>query len=315
MTYILEESDPKLPMSSADQTQLVYPEFVLAKIGEISQKASIPVDTLKLDYEVIFKDPFIQKDPQFQTDEERHRYATATLWTRFVGRAPLLDVNVVPVGVAPKRLSKKGTAYASLFVLVKGKDGALKLARIAFQGDTIAELAGVTFFSAYTPKLGKFKQSEDFICDTRTKWENPKSLGAKPGDMLSRIQNIRRVTIEKAASFPSLTDQAGYANTLDWRVIRGMVWRKNDGIRKDGTTWANYTIGDDTTGRDDKVTKEGKVIPAGFTVWCDKLVWGFNNEDECDFYGTVAINPKDGTVSMNAYQVLPVIVRPQVSGA
>jgi hypothetical protein len=304
-------------MSSSEQTQLVYPPLVLDRIGEISQKTSIPVDTLKVDYEAIFLDPFIQKDPQFQNDDERHKFAVATLWTRFVGRAPLFDVSVIPVGVTPKRLSKAGKLYASLFVLVKDKSGVLQLKRVSFNGDNTSQLSEITNFNGYVAKLGKFKGTEDYIADSRTKWENPHPLPAerKPADLLKNLQAIKRIPLDKVSSYPSARDAQGYANTLDWRVVRAMVWRKQSGVAKNGTEWAQYVIGDDTTGREDKVGKDGKVIPAGLTVWCDKSVNTYNVEDECDFYGTIDISKKDSSISMNAYLVLPVHARPAEAGA
>jgi hypothetical protein len=286
-------------VEAAEQT---IQQFVENKIEEIHAISNVSVDDLRLEYKTIFDDPFIQHDDQFKTDEERHRYAIATLWARYVGRPPLFTTKLIPIGLSPKQTSKKGSEFANLFAITP--DG--KLHRVLFQGELAQQLSQVNLFCGYEVKLGRFKGSEDFICDVRSKWENPLTLEKSPEEIMALVVP-KKLQISRLADFPSKMRADGYVDNLDWRGTRGLIWRKNDGVRKDGSKWQNYVIGDQDT-KEPRITKDGTVLPVGFTVWVDELFFGFSVEDECDFFGPVKID-KSGVASMTAFTVLPVHTR------
>lgn len=62
---------------------MIFPEFVVKQIDQISKKTNVDVDSIMQDYEKIFKDVFIQNDKMFKSDKERHFFATKILWIRY----------------------------------------------------------------------------------------------------------------------------------------------------------------------------------------------------------------------------------------
>ena len=62
---------------------MIFPEFVLKQIDQISKRTNIDIDSIRQDYEKIFKDVFIQNDKMFKSDKERHCFTTKILWIRY----------------------------------------------------------------------------------------------------------------------------------------------------------------------------------------------------------------------------------------
>jgi hypothetical protein len=280
-----------------------FPDFVLERVKTISQRTEISEEEILRDYEELFSDPFIQQDPQFQTEEERHRYAVAVLWTRYISRPPVREYEIIPIGFSPLRTTKTGGEMASLFALVKTPNG-VKLKRIVLRGEMTEKRKEITLFCKYVPKLGEFS-SGDLIADNRSKFENPVKIALEPHQMLERL-GIKRINIKQAEKFPSQVGSDGYINTTDWRIIRGIIVRANRGTRDDGTEWGVYTIADETVNDEPVVTPDGRILRPGFTCWVAPEFMIYEEESECDFVGTVQIDRKTGEPFMNAYLILPI---------
>jgi len=58
------------------------PDFVEKYINKLSTETKVSADILRLEYVEIFSDPFIQNDPQFVTDTQRHSFTIKVLITR-----------------------------------------------------------------------------------------------------------------------------------------------------------------------------------------------------------------------------------------
>jgi len=120
-------------------SEIKLPEFVVERIVAISKRTEISVEDVTKEYIELFNDPFIQEDKQFQTDKERHIYANAVIWTRFVNRPPVKDFEVIPAGFSSKRITQaSGTPTSEVYAFVKSKRG-VKLRRIVLRGE-VAEL-------------------------------------------------------------------------------------------------------------------------------------------------------------------------------
>jgi len=282
-----------------------YPDFVLDRFKRISQRTEIPLDEIRRDYDEIFNDPFIQKDEQFKTDEERHRYAVAVLWTRYVARPPVQEFTIVPIGFSGVRIARtSGQPNSNLYVLVKGKPG---IKRVVCRGPLADIYKKVNLFHQYTVKLGEFRQGGDMIADTRTKFERPVRLKLSPEAMMERI-GVKRVSIADAKKFPSAQRSDGFIDRSDWRCVRGIIIREYQGSRDDGTEFGVYTIADESLNGEPTVSDDGTVLPPGFTVWVDPALMVYQVEDEIDCYGTISIT-REGEAQMNAFLILPVHAR------
>lgn len=277
------------------------PNFVIERITAIKKLTAISEEELKDAYVSIYKDPFIQTDPQFKTDEERHKYSSAVLWARYVARPPVKEYEVIPLGFSPQRMTKTGL-MSSLFALVN-EDGQVRLKRIVLRDKEVQALKIITPFCKYSVKLGRFS-SGDLIADPRTKWENPVSVNLDPIKFLEKI-GVKRVSIKDAKENVSKITSSGYVEETDWKIVRGIITRAFRGKREDGTEWACYTIIDaNDTGEefDEQYVK-------GFTVWIAPELMVMDEESEADFVGTIQLSKKGGEPFMNCYLSLPIIVK------
>jgi hypothetical protein len=280
------------------------PQFVIDRFNDIEKRLQIPRQDIEKEYNEIIADPFIAEDPQFKTDEERHRYAIAVLWTRYIGRPPVKEVEVIPLGYLPKRNTRSGIVMSSLFGIVK-MSNKMELKRIVFMGQMADIPPNITKYCKYKVKLGQFSGG-DLIADNRTKFENPTLIKGTPEQWYEKL-GVKSIPIAKAKEFPSMIDSSGYVNPLDWRMVRGIISRRNQGVRKDGTPWTNYIVMDESVEGEGTVTKDGQVLSPGMTLWVDPNTI-YKEEDECEFIGIIRLN-KDGSAFMDVIDIIPLHVR------
>lgn len=67
---------------------ITYPKDTIERLKIISKETGIPLIKIKAEYDEMFMDEFIQNDPQFRNDEERHYTATMFIWSRYKARKP-----------------------------------------------------------------------------------------------------------------------------------------------------------------------------------------------------------------------------------
>jgi hypothetical protein len=280
------------------------PESVMKRIDEISQRTGISQEEINREYEELFNDPFIQQDPQFSTDEERHRYAIAVLWTRYVSRPPVREFEIIPIGFSSVRITKSGVPMSNLFALVKSGNG-VKLRRIVLRGEQAEAYKNITLCSKYITKLGEIGTGGDLIADNRTRFENPVGIKLTLKEILDQL-NIPKITVKDAEKKPSRTDSTGYVDILDWRVVRGIIVRANRGKRDDGSEYGVLTIADESVSGEPRVTPDGRVLRPGLTVWIAPELMLYEVESEVDVAGTIQIGQKTGEPLMNAFVISPV---------
>jgi len=287
------------------------PPFVEEKIQQIHQRTEISIDEIKRDYEEIFQDPFIQEDPQFHDDNERHRYAVAVLWTRYVSRPPVREYDIIPAGITGERVTSTGKKTAEVYALVKSRTG-VKPRRIVLQEPVVdlrktINLPTPESSFKYTVKLGEFSQGGDMIADNRAKFDNPVLLKANAWQVLERWGAKKIDKLADAKKFPSKTGSDGYVDRLDWRIVRGIITRQYRGERDDGTEFGVITITDLSLNDEPTVTADGRVLQPGFSVWvAPEFVNIYQDESEIDAVGTIQIARNTGEPFMNAYLILPV---------
>ena len=287
------------------------PDFVLQKFNMIRNKTQLTLEEILEEYKTIFFDPFVQQDPQFKSDYDRHLYSVRVLIGRLLFRPPVKEYDVIPIGIRGKRVTKSGTVMSIIYALVKFPEGT-KLTRIIMRNSQADDYKNITLFSLYKVKLGML-QGGDLIADFRTKWENPQLVPLDPYKVLEKL-NVKRITIAEAPQNPSKVTSSGFVDELDWRVIRGIIIRKNQGVRPDGTEWGVYTIIDETVEAEEVITEDGRYIMPGFSVWVDPVLMDYDVESECDFVGTVR-QTKSGDYVMDCFLILPVHAKPAGGGS
>lgn len=290
------------------------PSFVEDKILDINKRTEISIDEIRRDFKEIFNDPFIQDDPQFTSDEERHRYAIAVLWTRYVSRPPVKEFEVIPVGLSGERVTTTGKRTAEVYALVKSRRG-VKLRRIVLQGSITEKrkeinLPNLQNSFKYNVKLGEFSKGGDMIADNRAKFDEPVLLKASARQILERAGAKRIERLKDAEKFPSKTGSDGYLDRTDWRITRGIITRQYRGERDDGSEFGVLTITDLSMNDEPTVTADGRVLQPGFSVWvAPEFVNMYQDESEIDCVGTIQIGRKTGEAQMNAFLLLPVHAR------
>lgn len=268
----------------------------------IQERTGLSQEEILKEYENIFFDEFVQKDPQFRNDHERHLYSIRVLLGRLLFRPPVKEYEVIPIGIRGKRITKNGTAMSVIYGLVKTSQG-VELKRIVLRNGNADDYKNIVLFARYKVKLSMLSGG-DLIADFRTKWENPQVISVDPYKILERL-GVKRITIAEAPQYPSRISSTGYVDELDWRIIRGLIIRRNQGVRPDGTEWGVYTIIDETVNAEEIITEDGRYIMPGFTVWVDPILMEYDVESECDFVGTVR-QQKSGDWVMDGFLILPV---------
>jgi len=280
------------------------PDFVQERIKQIKERTGINIDEITGSYLEIFNDDFVQKDEQFQTDEERHGYANAVLWSMYVARQPVKEQIVVPIGFEAARTSRAGNTYSTIYAVVKGKDG---IKRISCMGDAVHLYKQINLFYQYTTKLGEFRGG-DFQADNRTKFERPMRLKLSPQQFMDRLKVKRIPDVISAKKFPSARDAKNRVDNSDWRVIKGIIATPPRTFsRDDDSEGAVYTLSDDSINGGEAVTDEGDVV-AGLTTWTAPELAVWQQYDEVDAYGTNSID-RQGQPNFNAFLFIPIHAR------
>lgn len=279
------------------------PEFVKEKLKEMSQKTRLSLEDIVDEYAAIFNDDFIQNDPQFQNDEERHKYVLRALKIRLMTMPPVKKYTLIPVGYSDVRLTKKGQRMSTIFAVVVEQGKRPKLRRIVAM-DKYAEIfQEIELFAKYDVKLGENRYG-DLIVDSRTRFNNPEFLDIEPLQLLQSL-GIPVIRIADAAKHKSLRGSDGYLIETDWRGVKGIIARKVVGKRKDGTLFGLYVVGDDSIDISQESVRES-VVTQGFPVFAPPHQMKYSELSECYFFGTVDIDNRTNEPFMNCYLILPV---------
>lgn len=298
-----------------DVITMELPAYVIEKLKKIAERLGVDLASVQKEYEEMYNDPFVQKDPQFKTDEQRHKWCSGAFWSRNMTRRQALPTDVIPIGVDfIKKQKSSGMPQTSLFVLDKRG----KLRRVSMQGDICFATKNMSFMSLYEGvKLSEYKDSSDLGADDRAKFENPVAVDFNPLDLLERLK-VEKVTIVEAPDHLSKKDSAGYPNKNDWKCIRGFVGFSSQTGYEEGDfgEWGRITISDDTVDSEKtSISAGGDVIYPGFTLMVSPTLQNYPRDSECYFLGPIVERKrKDKTghesidIVMNCYCIVPIII-------
>ena len=290
------------------------PKETISAIKEVAEKLELDFEAVKEMYiKKYFSEPFVQEDPQFKTDAERHHYATLCLKNENLSRPPAKPMTIIPIGVDVIR-KKKGeqTPITSLFFLNTNGD----FKRAVMIGDVSFKTKSINFFNLYKDVAVGETKDGGYIMDDRANFDQHEAVDFKPEDIIKQL-GIKMTTIADAPNNLSRKKSAdGYIDRLDWKCIRGIInfFSSSDFQSSERGEGGRITITDLSVKLEEPtVTQDGRIIQPGFTCWTAPALQTYPKNSECYFLGTISEGKtKDGSVqySMQCYSIIPIIVPP-----
>lgn len=284
---------------------IVIPDFVFKRIDYLSKRTGIPLEELLERYYTLFKDPWVQQDPQFKNDYERHTYVIKALWARVLARPPSREVVVIPFGYLEERISKSsGVPVSRIYVLQKVEGTNQWKKNVIVCKERQATLyQDVQLFSVY--KVRVFDTGNILMATDDTKFTEPiQYINMDPVEFLEKAVGVKRFRLIEVHKHVSRRN-GRFVDEFDLHGIDAIVLRYKIGQRPDGTKYAFYVVSDDSIGTEDVIDEEGKIIPAQFTIWVPSTMVKYDVDSELYFYGTVQVDA-EGRPYMNAIGVLPI---------
>jgi len=286
------------------------PEDIITKLNDAQTRSGLPIDEIMTDFWAWVAG--VKDDKQFKDDDARYRYALMRVYRNYIALPPVKPYTVVPIGAAGTRIEADGKK-SRIFALIGDEAGRLPgIQQIVCRGINSELYRAFNPFAKYTVKLGRFGKDEgDFIADNRAKFEGPERLTLSHETMLEKL-GIQTVTIASTTHSQdalSHTRSDGYVDRTDWKHIQASIirhWSRTDDDDPDVGS-GRYTIADDSIWDEGPtVTSDGRVLPPGFTVWVHPNQMIYDDDDICDFYGSISLNRKTGEPQMNAFLIIPV---------
>ena len=268
------------------------PEFVKEKIKELATILKIDLDTLLSEYEKIYE--YTTTDEQFNSDEDRHKYAVKVLTVKSLAFPEERRYVVIPYGIRDIQvwdnversriymLVYDGDTYTNEVMMCKGQQAKL--------------VEEVDLFRGYEIRASKTK---NYMVATRNTVFND----GKEVDWRKVLDEAGVKIVEQADLVPSGKD-GKYVNEFDMYGIDGIVIFTKTGIRNDGTEWGNIKISDGSLLKDQ--IDEGYVIPAKMNVWIPaRFAREVKEGDEVVVYGNTLVD-NDDVMYMNAFGLVKV---------
>lgn len=275
-----------------------YPDFVLKEMKQMQKEYNQSIPNLKTQYEKIYSTDWIKSDEQFESDEDRHSYCIRRLWINLVALGEE-TINVVPFGYVEASTTTKDIWQSKIYCYAK-LGGEWKKIPLICQGDTSNLYRDVECFCGY--KIQANNAGAILLASESTEFGEGKPIPQDPVEFLTERLGIKKINIAQAVNDRSKVSKEGYADELDMRIIQGIVVDMKRGQRKDGSNWAFYRIIDESAIRE-RTTRDGKVIPKRFMVWCPSTQQLYDKDSEIQVVGTIT---GDKEPVMNACVVLPV---------
>jgi hypothetical protein len=242
-----------------------YPDYVQERLSRLSQTFNVPMEELWREFENYLKDPFVQTDPQFRTDDDRYRYVLELLWVIHAAQPPTETIYFIALGYFEPRITKGEPTTRIYGLAKKPKSEKLERSVILARGPLADLYQQVVPFKLYKLKVATMRRAENvFLATPQTRFDEAKPLNMDPQEFIRRelkVPIVRLVDVPNALS--RKVDR--YVDEFDWRGLVGIVVRKNFGTRPDGSTWAVYTVSDDSLSSD--YVSNDVIVPVAFTVW------------------------------------------------
>ena len=287
------------------------PEEVLEGIKRVSEKRTIPVEKLIVEYEKIIGEKKVQR----QTGGEKAKavWAGKILFNRFMSTEPVTTYSMlIPFGTTEPRLKKdaedrvenmRSTMFAAVEV-TKIKDGkktkSFEVKEVVFNGKFASMVQKIQMIRAYS-NVKLYDKGYFIEVGEDTKFDNPQRLKSMTEeDVITKICKLPKLDkLSDVVTHRSKIENSGYVDRADMYLIEGMVQR---GFKK------GYAIKDETLEYEEKLIKvagDEIILPQMLTVWVPSRFYKWDEDSELAFLGTIDIGREDKKPVMNAVLVYP----------
>lgn len=262
------------------------------KLKEIAQKSGHRYETVLSNFQAIINDPVLTSD-ETMTKDDLYRYAIQVCIVRFLARAPVVEVEFVPVGFGSVFQDKNGVWNAEVMILTAQKE----LKRMLIRHNNLEWVMGVynsiVPFGKYKTFLSKF--FDDYAVDDRADFSK-----VEPTDIdIQKLPELLGIPmVPKLSEVPNYLSQRtddGFVLRTDWKAVKGVVTRVQK-VDRENKKLVVFDIIDDSLDLTPKVV-EGKFYFPGFTIWTSPK-FTVSPESEVLCIGSLSEN------SMNAYLVV-----------
>lgn len=286
------------------------PEEVLEGIKRVSEKRTISVEKLIVEYEKIIEEKKVQR----QTGGEKAKavWAGKILFNRFMSKEPVTTYSMlIPFGTTEPRLKKdaedkienmRSTMFAAVEVS-KIKDGkktkSWEVKEVVFNGKLAAMVQNIKMIRAYS-NVKLYDKGYFIEVGDDTKFDAPQKLKMSEEDFIIKICKLPKLDkLSDVVTHKSRIETTGYADKTDMYLIEGMVVR---GFKK------GYAIKDESLEYEERVIKvagENIILPQNLTVWIPSRFYKWDEDSELAFLGTISIGQQDNKPVMNAVLAYP----------
>jgi len=276
----------------------------------------IPLESLLKEYSRVYDKHAKNAE---MNDEEKHRFATMIIWKDYVARPPATMMQIVMAGIGGDRLTSSNKLQGEAMVLVKNYEGKYKLRRLVMQESAISARSQLVPYAGYKVKLGEFAAGGDLVADDRADFSNPVSTGLTFEKLMEIVKAVRVPTLAEAVKYASKENSAGYSDSTDWKIVRGVIASKPYvGLRKDKKTrFGVINLIDTSLGNQEpELTDDGQIVRPGFTAWIAPELAKYAQDSLIELAGPISIakpkadedtgknaSVKTKKASMNAYAI------------
>jgi hypothetical protein len=283
------------------------PDQVLTRLKEISEKFNIDIDSVVKEYYNIYNDNFVQTDPQFKDESDKHAFSMRVIWVKYASSLPTREYEIIPIGFrAPRRGKKDNVWRSTIYALIRSSDK-LEKKTIFATGDQSFLVNQIESFKAYKVRLASWGGDRLSVTNL-TKFDTPKLLPINPLDMVKKFLNVREIKIADTPYEISKLKDEKFVDEWDLKLIRGVVLNYGKGGNEETGTWAFYLISDESATGEDRLTKDGIVIPNRLFVWLPEQLLKYDQDSELAFLGTVTLTTNKEP-RFNAISVIPIHAR------
>lgn len=280
------------------------PDYVQQKLKEICEKFDVDIDSVTKEYFDIYNSEFVQTDPQFKTDDEKHAYCMRAIWVKYASAMPTKEFEIIPIGFRAPRRSKSDNVWRStIYALIKASDK-LEKATIFATGKHSFIVENISPFCGYKVRLAAWAKDRLSVTNL-TKFNSPKLLSVNPIEILKKFLNVKEVKLADTPFEISRMKDEKFVDEWDLKLIRGIVLNFGEGGDEETGRWAYYIISDDTATGEERMTKDGIIIPNRMFVWVPPQFLKYDRDSELAFLGTITLT-SDKEPRMNAISVIPI---------
>jgi len=273
--------------------------WIKGKLEEISRKRRISYDELKGKFDKVIAE--FKGDPQLSDPVNLYRYAYEVVLSRTVVKPQLLEYKLILFGDSGTIVGKKNNRETRNVYGYGNIDGKNTITKLVFRDKEVKMAENLEMMRVYNCLISPGKQDKRLFFVQKTSKFEPGTplLPEKQRTIMDKL-GIDKMTTATVKGNISSVDGKGNVDSFDLKVIEGMISRKRDGLRSNGTPYCIYEL------IDSELVMGNPADIGSLTVWIPEPFDAYEEEDRVFCIGTTRLAKEQ--VSMNAVSVIPSIV-------